>query len=241
MLHIYILKLEKDKYYVGKTQNPDFRLENHFASNGSEWTKKYKPISVIELLSNCDDFDEDKYTIKYMEIFGINNVRGGSFCQIILSNNNIETLKQMINGSTDKCYICGKSDHFVKDCKKRNECKEVFIDGPCNCTTSYFSSHRKSKCVFNNSIKYVTSLFANEDDIIEDLKPNDLINITTMENLKQNDLINIDSVANIQNKDEKIPTKKQPSKIDVCYKCGRKGHFAKSCYAKKHINGTIIN
>ena len=43
---IYILELENKKYYVGKTTNPDFRLEQHFNNSGSQWTKKYKPIKV---------------------------------------------------------------------------------------------------------------------------------------------------------------------------------------------------
>ena len=62
MVFIYILQLEKGKYYVGKTNNPQFRLESHFNSNGSEWTKMYKPKKVLEIKPNCDDYDEDKYT-----------------------------------------------------------------------------------------------------------------------------------------------------------------------------------
>ena len=108
MVYIYILQLEKGKFYVGKTINPSFRLDSHFNSNGSAWTKIYKPIKMIELIPNCDDYDEDKYTIKFMEKYGINNVRGGSFCEIKLSENNIITLNQMIRGVTNKCYICGK-------------------------------------------------------------------------------------------------------------------------------------
>jgi len=39
MVFIYILELENKKYYVGKTTNPDFRLEKHFNNSGSQWTK----------------------------------------------------------------------------------------------------------------------------------------------------------------------------------------------------------
>ena len=73
MVNIYILLLEETKYYIGKTTQPEIRLEKHFNSNGSLWTKKYKPIKVIGLIPNCDDFDEDKYTLKYMQKYGINS------------------------------------------------------------------------------------------------------------------------------------------------------------------------
>ena len=42
MVFIYILRLEQGEYYVGKTANPDFRIESHFNSEGSAWTKLYK-------------------------------------------------------------------------------------------------------------------------------------------------------------------------------------------------------
>ena len=208
MVFIYVLELENNKYYIGKTNNPKFRLESHFNSNGSWWTKKYKPLNVIELLSDCDNFDEDKYTIKYMVKYGIENVRGGSFCKIKLSNENIITLNQIINSVSDKCYICNNYNHFAKDCDYKFEkyCDANFakycdsnyaLDEPdisnksyepeninklddleisnksyepeninklddleiidddylndsCNCITSYFSGHRRSKCLLNN-------------------------------------------------------------------------------------------
>jgi hypothetical protein len=124
---IYILELEGGKYYVGKTKNLQFRIESHFNNNGSEWTKKYKPIKMLELISDCDNYDEDKHTLKCMEKYGVNNVRGGSFCKIKLSDENIITLNQIINGSTDKCYICGRDDHFAVDCKKFSVKKNIYL------------------------------------------------------------------------------------------------------------------
>ena len=84
MVSIYVLKLENNKFYVGKSNNPIKRLEQHINNSGSIWTNQNKPINIIELIPNCDDFDEDKFTIKYMKQYGIYNVLGGSFCQVEL-------------------------------------------------------------------------------------------------------------------------------------------------------------
>jgi hypothetical protein len=118
MTNIYILQLENNKYYIGKTENPYFRLNEHFSSFGSEWTNKYKPIYVIELLLNCDDFDEDKYTLIYMKKYGIDNVRGGSFCKLKLSDSEIKHIQKMINSATSKCYNCGNFGHYIADCSE---------------------------------------------------------------------------------------------------------------------------
>jgi predicted GIY-YIG superfamily endonuclease len=58
MNSIYILKLEDNKYYVGKTKNINKRILEHFSNNGSEWTKKYKPIEIIDTFKSNDVFDE---------------------------------------------------------------------------------------------------------------------------------------------------------------------------------------
>lgn len=114
---IYILKLENNKYYVGKTKNINKRILDHFQNNGSEWTKKYKPIEIINTYKG-DNFDEEKHTLLTMDKYGIDNVRGGSYCKIELSKQEKQKAMQIINSITDKCYKCGIKGHYAKECKK---------------------------------------------------------------------------------------------------------------------------
>ncbi len=118
MTSIYVLQLEHNKYYVGKSTNPVFRLDQHLNANGSAWTTHHKPLNknFFALFSDCDDFDEDKYTLKYMAKYGIDNVRGGSFCQLELSEIDKQTIQKMLIGTQNLCFTCGNYGHFAKKC-----------------------------------------------------------------------------------------------------------------------------
>lgn len=233
MVFIYILQLESGKYYIGKTTTPSFRLEQHFNSNGSTWTKKYKPTIVIELIPNCDDYDEDKYTIKYMEQYGINNVRGGSFCEIKLSDNNISTLNQMIRGVTNKCYICGKADHFVNECKTTNVKKEKpIMNEKCDCVSSHFFPHRRFKCALNKLVSY----YDDENDNIDKLK---LQHAIIQNKILQDELNQVKTApSQVTIQVTLAPAQVNPAQvIGACHRCGRHGHYISSCYASTHNKG----
>lgn len=121
MVMIYTLLCEQNKYYIGKSKKINIRIEDHFDDKGSAWTKLYKPIDILEIKLNCDSFDEDKITLQYMQKFGINNVRGGSFTKIHLDDNDHKIITKMINGASDKCHLCGKQGHFINDCSDKNK------------------------------------------------------------------------------------------------------------------------
>ena len=264
MVYIYILQLDDNKYYIGKTTQPDIRLDSHFNSNGSTWSKKYKPIKIIGLIPDCDNYDEDKYTIKYMQKYGIENVRGGSFCEIILSKETITTIEKMINSVSDNCYMCGSQDHFIKDCDMKFEkIKELphentelkinttVINEKCNCISSFLKPHRRKKCLINNftqpSNKIITPSLEKQD--IQSF--NKTINSSLEEQVIQplNKIIS----SSLEEQIISLPSEKQDiiqpsnkiisiiqSDNKICKRCGRKGHLANDCFANKHNNGKII-
>lgn len=99
---IYVLKLECEKYYVGRTKKTiTERFKEHMSGYGSIFTKTYKPIRVIEYFESHDNYDEDKHTLKMMEKYGIDQVRGGSFVSEVLSNEEKNLIKKMINNASN--------------------------------------------------------------------------------------------------------------------------------------------
>ena len=119
--NIYILRLEGGRYYVGKSDNVANRYQQHINGNGSAWTRKYKPIVIAKTIQNASPYDEDRYVKEYMDIYGIQNVRGGSYVEIELSEFHKEALKMEIWGAKDLCTNCGRSGHWVKDCHAKTD------------------------------------------------------------------------------------------------------------------------
>jgi len=74
-------------------------------------------LHLEEKWEGCDVWDEDKIVKQLMYKFGIDRVRGGSYAQVILSDEQLTALKREMTGATDKCYKCGKTGHFARNCK----------------------------------------------------------------------------------------------------------------------------
>lgn len=147
---IYVLRLQHDKFYVGCTQNVLSRISEHVSGFGSEFTKRFKPRDIEEVVHNCDGFDEDKYVIKYMALYGVDNVRGGSYCSLTLEPNVINDIKIRIATATDTCYICCSPLHFARDCPS----KQLETD-----------NHRKNPRFIQGNIFKVVSSETSTDDL----------------------------------------------------------------------------
>jgi predicted GIY-YIG superfamily endonuclease len=240
-MFIYVLLLVNNKYYVGKTKNPEFRISSHFRSDGSEWTKKYKPKKLLKMYKNCDSYDEDKITLKYMSKYGIENVRGGSFCKLYLNRENKNTIEQMLKGTNDQCFKCGEKGHFANDCNNNTDSNdEEDIDN-------------LKKEILQECKKYNNILDGNDLVYIFNKVGINYIKIQNIYGFCQliNQCDNLVSVFNYREGinykhfvegffyiiENNIETCNDCDLVDCicqkCYKCGKKGHYSSRCYAKK--------
>lgn len=113
---IYIIQLEFGKYYVGKTEHLEKRLQDHFNGVGCAWTKKYRMLGFVDSFAG-DKYDEDKTTVKYMELFGINNVRGGIYSSVTLPLDQCLVVQKVIYNANNGCLACGGTNHFISACR----------------------------------------------------------------------------------------------------------------------------
>lgn len=94
---VYVLKCEQDKIYVGHTMNLNLRIAQHWARQGAQWTKKYPPLELIQVIAFGSKELENKVTLLYMKDWGVDNVRGGSYCQASVSSKTSKLVEELTN------------------------------------------------------------------------------------------------------------------------------------------------
>jgi predicted GIY-YIG superfamily endonuclease len=104
--YIYVLKLIEERYYIGRSQNILQRIDQHFNGGGSVYTKKYKPLKIVEIVEEKTNEDERNKTIEYAEKYTWEKVRGYVWCRVDYKNpwklNNIVMERKKIYHEIDE-------------------------------------------------------------------------------------------------------------------------------------------
>ena len=210
-LYIYILACDSNMYYVGKTYDIMRRLREHQdqAGKGSDFTKIYKPLRAIRIIENANDYDEDRYTKEYMSIYGIDNVRGGSYVKLTLSKDIKKMIITEFRGASNRCTRCGLSDHFVKLCKKKEFCydepKKLIY--PVAGGRIPFNNKETTKKIIANGIRR-----ANSRGSLSRSQSNDEINISQIHSTPLNNEISVNKSVKKNLTKKSIETIDKPQK-----------------------------
>lgn len=116
----------------------------HMNGTGSEWTKRYEPIDIEWYDSTNNRYLEFAKTLEYMKRYGIDNVRGGPYCSVVLR----EWVRELIyERLSDTCFLCGKrSNNHYNGCPNCYYCGRRRCDGQCCNWCGKPGGHLRNKC-----------------------------------------------------------------------------------------------
>lgn len=117
---IYRLTLNNGKYYVGRTNNIQRRFLEHSLGVGANWTKIHPPVSNVIVTSPLHKpQDEDAAVKEMMTEHGIDNVRGGSYCNYNLNDTQYDMLLMEAIRSASICAKCLRAGHMERQCRSK--------------------------------------------------------------------------------------------------------------------------
>jgi len=228
--NIYVLKLEGENYYVGKSANVSERFQQHLSGIGSAWTKRFRPIGIEVIHENLSPFDEDRITKEYMAKYGIEKVRGGSYVTVTLSEETVATIQREIRTAQDSCLRCGRKGHFVTSCYAKTDgngkslkeekpqsmvCMRCGRDGHTTEDCEYVTTITRKKIVdFGTPSKKHCTRCGRDTHTTDNCRCK-----TTVDGKK------------IVEEEQVQPTPKN------CERCGRDTHTKDKCYAKTDVKG----
>jgi predicted GIY-YIG superfamily endonuclease len=92
-IHIYVLRLAGDNWYIGSSRNVKKRFGKHLRGKGAKWTALHEPIEIVETFDTGINDDrqaclkEDELTIEYALKHCAKKVRGGGYSQVKVTPN----------------------------------------------------------------------------------------------------------------------------------------------------------
>ncbi len=121
-MYLYTLALENGHFYVGTTLRPRERLRQHRAGLGAAWTKAHPPLkkqAAAKKLKGCHTMArlaEDFKCKQMMFQHGVDKVRGGSYCSLVLSAAELACIERELRHASGACVLCGAADHWAAQC-----------------------------------------------------------------------------------------------------------------------------
>ena len=102
---MYFISLEEENLFLYTDFKKTYDEVITICLDKYDYVKLHKPQKVTFVLEIHDFYDVDKYVKMFMHMFGINNTRGGSYTDIVLSDSLIETIEHEKEITTIDYYL----------------------------------------------------------------------------------------------------------------------------------------
>jgi predicted GIY-YIG superfamily endonuclease len=229
---IYVLQLEYGKFYVGYTERENGeRFLEHFSNEGAEWTKKYKPIQLLEWREGTKD-DENAVTLELMLELGWFNVRGGKWCKVNMTSppnelttyvppnvkSAIKSAMAKIQPPKDTKVLPNQINKFKPAVAPKTQIQQQKIQimppkTKAQPPKTKIQSQKSNACFrCGRAGHWASDCYAKTN-------------------------VNNEELLDFEEYDD---TDTDTDTDDGCYKCGRNGHWASECYAKTDVYGNHI-
>jgi hypothetical protein len=123
MLYIFVLELENDKWFLHLSYEENYKQVELECQALYSFVRKNPPLKKVEVIKIFNKFEINTLTKRYMEYYGIDNVRGGIYSDEILPDYLKKSLELELSTTfdnyTDKtdifCIIRNKPNLTLKD------------------------------------------------------------------------------------------------------------------------------
>ena len=247
---IYVLECENGKYYVGKTAHLQKRFTDHLSGTGAVWTQIHRPIRILESHDATSEFHEVHITLVTMKEYGVDNVRGATWCSIELSPEELSQIDRHLISASGRCYLCQETGHMRRSCPlKHGQSIKPKPKAPTGCMRCGRDGHITSSCYAKTLLPgfpRVESSSSEEEPVRVARAPKSRATTTgcarcgrpghsasacSASSTVQGELL--DDLSS----DEEADLEPDPA---VCFRCGYAGHFVRDCYAKRHFSGAPL-
>jgi hypothetical protein len=161
---IFALECDDKHYYIGISKKQYFtEIDGHFRGiSGVEWTSLHKPIKLVMLRPYCDASDHDMYVEIFMQRYGIDKVRGGSYIQTDLEDQMINVLKLRLNDKSLTCRKCVLNGHGENQCPFTCPFRSMDVEQPnytdANVTHEINATNTVKSSMYDNSWSIINSV-----------------------------------------------------------------------------------